>query len=130
MKRYADFNVCFNFFVDPDRECDEEDEFDRGRSSVCDYDIYIIFCSAFCENELIRNIDITEKAEEAVYKIVSNKEYTDDTVIEKIRSSVNALYSGDDPVIDLNPVIDVIIKKRKFPVESIETGRNEVSMEG
>lgn len=116
MKRYMSSNVCFNFFTDPDMRRDD----DVGES-ICNYDVYIIFAECYDEEMLSDQID---EAEKLVYGIVSSKNYTDDEVTEEIRACLDKLYFYEDPV------IDVIIKKRKFPVKSTETGRNEVSMEG
>lgn len=96
MKRCMSSNVCFNFYTDPDMPGD----------SVCDYDVYIIFAECFSTFGLTQKIDDAEKL---VYGIVSSPIYTDDEVKEEIRACLDKLYFDEDPV------IDVIIKKRKFP---------------
>lgn len=100
MKRLMSSNICFNFFANPDVVTN-----DTSNESICEYDVYVIFAECFGEDELIPKID---EAEETAYKIVSNKEYSDNKVVQKVVMALDELYGTD-------PVIDVIIKKRKFP---------------
>ena len=97
MKRLMSSNVCFNFFTDPGITSEND--------AICNYDVYVIFAECFGEDELTPKFD---EAEETVYKIVSNKEYSDDEVVQKVAMALDELYGTD-------PVIDVIIKERKFP---------------
>jgi len=93
-------NVCFNFFTDPDIVSD-----DTSNESICDYDVYIIFAECFGKDELTPKIDDAEKA---VYKIVSNVKYSDNDAALVIAMTLDDIYLNE------GPVVDVIIKKRKF----------------
>lgn len=98
MKRLMSSNVCFNFYTDPDIV--------SVNDAICDYDVYIIFAECFSTFGLTQKIDTAEKL---VYGIVSSPIYTNDEVKEEIKACLDKLYFDEDPV------IDVIIKKRKFP---------------
>lgn len=98
MKRLMSSNFCFNFFTDPDVVSEND--------AICDYDVYIIFAECFSEDELTSKIDDAEKA---VYKIISNYKYSDNDAALVIAMALDDIYLNEDPV------VDVIIKKRKFP---------------
>lgn len=96
MKRCITSNVCFNFYTDPDVVSEND--------AICDYDVYVIFAECFSEGELTSEID---DVEETAYKIILNEEYSDNEVAQKVAIALDELYGTD-------PVIDVIIKDRKF----------------
>lgn len=96
MKRLMSSNICFNFFTDA--------HVASKNDAICDYDVYVIFADFFGKDELTHKID---DVEETVYKIISNEEYSDNEVAQKVAMALDELYGTD-------PVIDVIIKDRKF----------------
>ncbi len=101
MERFSSYNTCFNFFTDPDVK------FVSGiqRDSTCDYDLYIIFGECAIDEYYPDQID---EADKIAYEIVCDKDIDNAAAEQKIMDAVNKLYGTD-------PVIDVIIRKRKFP---------------